>query len=575
MTGLIILRQGGRELRFAAPARVVTAWRPEQVVPALEAIESAVLRQRHHAAGFISYEAAAAFGLAVHPPLEGLPLLWFGLYDHPETVERSAVPEPPASAGYSVGPWRPTVDRDAYAAAVGRVKGYLARGHSYQVNYTFPLRAAFSGEPEALFAELAAARQGDAAFMDLGRFAICSASPELFFRLDGESLLAKPMKGTAKRGLTLARDEAQRAALVRSPKNRAENLMIVDMIRNDLGKVAQIGSVAAPHLFEVERYPTLLQMTSTVTARTQASIVEILASVFPCASITGAPKVRTMHIIRELEPQPRGVYTGAIGFIGPGRQAHFNVAIRTALIDRKLGAAIYGVGGGLVWDSEAVEEYDECLLKARVLTPQPPFQLLETLLWETQTGYFLLDAHLARLADTAAYFNAPLDLAAIKNHLRTLATDLRGPHKIRLLIQLNGVLTVEKTPLAAARPPPLRVGLAASPVDSQTVWLYHKTTRRAVYEVARASRPDCDDALLWNERGELTEASLANVALDLDGRWYTPPVASGLLAGVFRGRLLADGQIRERVLTRADLRAARRIALMNAVRKWQPAVLVD
>jgi len=292
-----------------------------------------------------------------------------------------------------------------------------------------------------------------------------------------------------------------------------------------------------------------------------------------------------MHIIRELEPQPRGVYTGAIGFIGPGRQAHFNVAIRTALIDRKLGAAIYGVGGGLVWDSEAVEEYDECLLKARVLTPQPPFQLLETLLWETQTGYFLLDAHLARLADTAAYFNAPLDLAAIKNHLRTLATDLRGPHKIRLLIQLNGVLTVEKTPLAAARPPPvektplaaarpppLRVGLAASPVDSQTVWLYHKTTRRAVYEVARASRPDCDDALLWK-----TEASLANVALDLDGRWYTPPVASGLLAGVFRGRLLADGQIRvrERVLTRADLRAARRIALMNAVRKWQPAVLVD
>ncbi|MBL8251877.1 MAG: aminodeoxychorismate synthase component I [Candidatus Competibacter sp.] len=573
MTGQIILRQGGRELRFAAPARVAVAWRPEQVVPALEAIESAVLRQGHYAAGFISYEAAAAFGLAVHPPLEGLPLLWFGLYERPDTVERSAAPEPP-SAGYSVGSWRPAIDRDAYAAAVSRVKDYLARGHSYQVNYTFPLRATFSGEPEALFAELAAARQGDAAFIDLGRFAICSASPELFFRLDGESLLAKPMKGTAKRGLTLAQDEAQRAALARSPKNRAENLMIVDMLRNDLGRVARIGSVAVPHLFEVERYPTLLQMTSTVTARTRASVVEILASLFPCASITGAPKARTTHIIRELEPQPRGVYTGAIGFIGPDRQARFNVAIRTALIDRERETAIYGVGGGLVWDSKPAEEYDECLLKARVLIPQPPFELLETLLWEPETGYFLLEAHLARLADTAVYFGAPLDRTAIENRLRTSATGLRGPHKIRLLVQLNGVFTVEITPLAASAPPPLRVALAAAPVDSRTPWLYHKTTRRAVYEAARASRPDCDDALLWNERGELTEASLANIALDLGGRWYTPPVASGLLAGVFRSHLLASGRLRERVLTRADLRAARGIALLNSVRKWQPAAWV-
>lgn len=573
------IREGGHWLRFAAPIRIVAAMQPDEVVPALQAIEAAVDRHRYFAVGFIAYEAAAAYGLAVHAPLPDLPLLWFGLYENAETRNNRAFESArsPSPDSYSVGRWQPAVDQADYEMIVGRVKDYLARGHTYQINYTFPLHAAFDGEPLAFFADLATAQPTEyAAFIDTGRFAVCSISPELFFRLDGEQLSAKPMKGTAARGRTLAEDEARIAELRRSEKNRAENLMIVDMLRNDLGRVARVGSVTVPRLFEVERYPTLLQMTSTVAARTRASVAEILASLFPCASITGAPKVRSMEIIRELEPQPRGVYTGAIGFIGPERHARFNVAIRTALIDRKRRQVTYGVGGGLVWDSDADGEYQECLLKTRVLTERrPAFQLLESLLWEPDSGYFLLAAHLARLADTAVYFNVPLDRPAIEARLTEQASTLSEASKIRLLVEMDGAFTVEATPLAqAALSQPVRVGLAKMPVDSGTIWLYHKTTRRELYDAARASRPDCDEVILWNERGELTEASTANVVLDVDGEWVTPPVTSGLLAGTFRNWLLATGQIQERILTPVDLRTARRVALINSVRKWRQAVLV-
>lgn len=580
MPDVVFIQTASSGLRFASPVRIVTATRPDEVISALRSIETAVDQHRQYAAGFISYEAAAAFGLAVQVPLPDLPLLWFGLYDNVEVIEgwMAGSTDLSPSAAYAVGEWQPALDRDTYAAVVRRIRDYLASGHSYQVNYTFPLHASFDGEPWALFGDLAAAQQGEyAAFIDAGRFALCSASPELFFRLDGERLTVKPMKGTAARGRTLAEDEACIARLRQSEKDRAENLMIVDMMRNDLGRVARVGSVAVPRLFEVERYPTLLQMTSTVTARTPASVTEILANLFPCASVTGAPKVRTMQIIRELEPQPRGVYTGAVGWIGPGRRAWFNVAIRTVLIDRARRQAVYGVGSGLVWDSDAGDEYEECLLKARVLTARrPSFQLLESLLWEPDEGYFLLEAHLARLADTAVYFNTPLDRAAIETRLTELASTLSEASKIRLLVKLDGAFAVEAAPLARGTLlQPLRVGLAKAPVDSSTIWLYHKTTRRELYDAARTSRPDCDEVILWNERGELTEASTANVALDLGGQWVTPPVTSGLLAGTFRNRLLALGQIRERVLTPADLRTARRIALINSVRRWQAAILVS
>ncbi|MDG4553334.1 MAG: aminodeoxychorismate synthase component I [Candidatus Competibacter sp.] len=580
MVGDAFIQDGRRGLRFAAPAQIVVAMRPDEIVPALQAVETAVDRQGLTAAGFIAYEAAAAYGLAVHAPLPDLPLLWFGLYERVAILDDwvAELADPPSSASYTVGSWQPAFDRATHATVVRRIKDYLARGHSYQVNHTFPLQAAFAGDPWPFFVDLATAQQGEhAAYIDTGRFAVCSASPELFFQLDGERLTTRPMKGTAARGRTLAEDEARMSDLGQSVKNRAENLMIVDMLRNDLGRVAETGSVAVPRLFAVERYPTLLQMTSTVTARTRASVAEVLASLFPCASITGAPKVRTMQIVRELEPQPRGVYTGAIGWIGPERRACFNVAIRTALVDRDLGRASYGVGGGVVWDSDASDEYSECLLKAGVLTArQPRFQLLESLLWEPGDGYFLLEAHLARLADTAVYFNIPLDRSVIKARLRELATPLNAASKIRLLLDRNGAFTMEVVSLTQeTSPPPVRIGLAQAPVDSHVIWLYHKTTRREIYDAARASRPDCDEVILWNERGELTEASTANLVLDLDGERLTPPVTSGLLAGTFRGWLLAAGHIREQVLAPADLRAARCVYLINSVRKWRATVFVS
>jgi para-aminobenzoate synthetase/4-amino-4-deoxychorismate lyase len=318
-----ILLQHGRSFRkFQKPVRVVTAVSPQDVFSALVEVETAVHAENLYAAGFIAYEAAAAFGLAVHEPVDGLPLLWFGLFEAIEEIRdwRLEIEQSPISNLQSptVGDWQPAINRAAYDAAIQQIKDHIAAGDTYQVNYTFPQHARFAGEPLAYFAELVAAQRANyAAYLDIGRFAICSASPELFFTLDGTQLSSKPMKGTAVRGLTLAQDKANIAWLAHSEKNRAENVMIVDMIRNDMGRVAEVGSVSVPKLFEVERYPTLLQMTSTVQAQTRAPLSQIVANMFPCASITGAPKVRTMQIIKELEPQPRGVYTGSIGFPGP------------------------------------------------------------------------------------------------------------------------------------------------------------------------------------------------------------------------------------------------------------------
>ena len=570
----VVLQAGGEWRRFADPVRVVVAEAVADVVPALREIERAVEEEGLYAAGYLAYEAGAAYGLLTHAsPTDAPPLLWFGLFRHYQTTA------PPASGdAYHFGDWRPSLDFDAYHQAIARIKDAIAAGDTYQANYTFPLRTTFAGDPWALFADLAAAQRADyCAYVDLGRFVVCSASPELFFRLDGQTLTARPMKGTAPRGLTTADDRRQIDWLHHSEKNRAENVMIVDMIRNDFGRVARAGSVAVPALFTVERYPTLLQMTSTVTAETDAPLGDILAATFPCASITGAPKVRTMQIINDLEPEPRGVYTGAIGFIAPNRRAQFNVAIRTVVVDRRRGEAVYGVGSGVVWDSDTAAEYDECLLKARVLGVRretDDFRLLESLRWTPETGYFLLARHLQRLADSAEYFNIPLDASRIEQLLVDLARRMTEPAKVRLLLDLAGQATLNSRPLIeGARPEPIRVGLARLPVSSADVRLYHKTTRRALYDAARASRPDCDDVILWNERGELTESSVANLVLEIGGRCYTPPVTSGLLAGTFRAQLLEDGEIEERVLAVDDLSRATRLWLINSVRGRQTAIV--
>jgi para-aminobenzoate synthetase/4-amino-4-deoxychorismate lyase len=436
------------------------------------------------------------------------------------------------------------------------------------------MRGEFSGDPRALFADLVDAQRGrHCAFIRIGDWAICSASPELFFELDGPYIRARPMKGTLRRGLTTSDDERQREELRGSAKQRAENVMIVDMVRNDLGRIADVGSVEVPELFSVERYPNVWQMTSLVSARSIASLEDIVAAMHPSASVTGAPKVRTMAILSELEAEPRGVYTGAIGHVPPDGNAHFNVAIRTAVVDVSRAQVEFGIGSGIVWDSDASAEYDECLLKGSVITDMPVrFELLETLRWDPERGFFLLQRHLDRLRDSAGYFDFPFDEEAVRKALDGGISEGAGSRRVRLLLDRTGAITTEQHAHIQQRAP-VKVALAAHAVARDAVWLYHKTTHRAIYENARARSRDCDEVILWNAAGQVTEATTANVVIEIDGAKVTPPVECGLLAGVFRAELLARGEIQERVVMLDDLRSATRIWLVNSVQEWREAIL--
>jgi para-aminobenzoate synthetase/4-amino-4-deoxychorismate lyase len=580
MTVPIIL-QDGIDGAFYHYAKILRVWQsrdPAAILPLLTEINAAVQSGAGHAVGFLTYEAAAAFDPAfvTHPPDPTLPLLWFALCEPPHSL-----PLPAPTGSHTPGEWLPDETEATFVRQIAAIHAAIAAGQSYQVNHTYRLRAPFRGDPYALFYQMALAQRGRfAAWIDGGEWAICSASPELFFRLENGVVTAQPMKGTAPRGLTLADDRAQMAALHTSEKNRAENVMIVDMIRNDLGRIALPGGVQVPALFEVTRYPTLHQMTSTVTARlsadTATDLPAIFRALFPCASITGAPKVRTMQLIRALESSPRGLYTGAIGTIAPGGQAQFSVAIRTAVIDRQRGTATYGVGSGIVQDSDAHDEYRETRLKAQVLsrTVVPTFGLLAALLWEPGRGWFLAERQRARLRDSAEYFDFPFDESAWEERLATLTPALTGPTKVRITLNRDGRFNATTTPVHPD-PTPVRLWLPPGPVDPDSRWLFHKTTRREVYEegTAGALAAGCDEPLLWNPDGHITESSTANVVLWRDGRWVTPPVSAGLLPGVYRAALLDVGLLHEEAISVAEARHASCLWLINSVRRWRPAFL--
>jgi para-aminobenzoate synthetase / 4-amino-4-deoxychorismate lyase len=573
-------------LRFERPLHWVEVSDRDLIEATIADLDDWVARG-YYVAGWLGYEAAGAFDAALQTHSVGadaLPLLGFGIFEAP-TIVPTADLNLITELALELGPWSPTLTQAEFVAAIARIKAYIAAGDTFQVNYTFRLRSAFSGEAWALFSALMQAQPGNySAFFEDDRFAICSASPELFFRQDGEVLTAKPMKGTIGRGRLLVDDELRALELRRSVKNQAENLMIVDMIRNDLGRVAEIGSVQVPILFETERYPTLWQMTSTVTARTQARMPEILRSLFPCASITGAPKASTMGIIRELESEPRQLYTGAIGYWGPG-EALFNVAIRTVLVDKLKGVAEYGVGSGIVWDSDAVAEYEECCLKAEILRRgRSAFSLFETLLWTKAEGYFLLGLHLERLADSARYFDVPIAIDRIEEQLKTTAFEFKElAYRVRLVVDSLGRVTVEVYPwellpvkpfleLAFADSVPVRLRFAVEAVESSNPFLYHKTTNRSVYD--RAKLPDCDDVILWNERGEVTETTIANIVVRVGEKWVTPAVDCGLLPGTLRRSLLEAGVIEEGVVSCGELGAIGRCLVINSLRKWRWAIVV-
>jgi para-aminobenzoate synthetase / 4-amino-4-deoxychorismate lyase len=574
----------GTALRCPAPDRILVAEHPGEVVSVLAEVERATDAGRW-AFGYVAYEAAAGLDphLAVHrsTPM-AMPLAWFGICDEP-------VPVPPLQAADTARPtdvrapgtarWHPTWTAAEHGDGVARIRERIAAGDTFQCNLTVRMAGRVAGDPFDLYRDLALGQRGAYnAYLDLGRFVVASASPELFFERRGDEVLLRPMKGTARRGRH--RDEDRRVAgeLRSSPKERAENVMIVDLMRNDIARVAEIGSVDVPALFTVERYETVLQLTSDVTARLRpgTGLVDLFRALFPCGSVTGAPKASSMKIIRSLERDPRGVYCGAIGLVGPPDapvRARFSVAIRTVVVDTSSGEAVYGSGGGITWGSEASAEHAEVLAKAAVLAARPrEFELLETMRHDPQRGLRNRDRHLQRLAASAEHLGFRFDVPTAR---RVLDARLAGgpAARVRLRLRRDGTLAVDVEPLPAPSPGPVLLAVDDDPVDPRETWLYHKTSMREPYDRRRERRPDADDVIMVNTRGELTEVTRATLALKIDGRWWTPPLESGCLPGVERARLLEVGRLQERVLHVADLGQAEGVAVLSSLRGWRAAEL--
>jgi para-aminobenzoate synthetase / 4-amino-4-deoxychorismate lyase len=559
--------------RFGGYEKTVVASCSCEVTEVLKQVELAAANGLY-AAGFVCYEAASALNpdFPSAPPAEGLPLAWFALFRERHSVD--------AGTGLAVSAadvaLKPQKSLEEYTGEIEKIRNYIADGDCYQVNHTFPLQGAFQGDLQKLYSRIGTAQRAPfCAFLDTGRFTILSASPELFFSLKDGIITTRPMKGTARRGRWAEEDLAAIAQLRSSPKERAENLMIVDLLRNDLGIVAETGSVTVDSLFEVETYPTVHQMTSAVSARLAPGngLTDIFQALFPCGSVTGAPKRRSMEIIAGLENSPRGVYCGAIGCVAPGGRALFSVAIRTLVFNADENSLTMGVGSGVTWDSDASSEYAECLSKGAFVNQQNnSFRLIEALKLENGV-YTLLNRHMARLAASAGYFNFLCDESKVRQELSQYASYTPGTHKVRLLLASDGGVDISSEPLMD-NSSALRVAVSCITVDSHDSMRYHKTTCRDLLDTARSSDFDCDEVLLLNEHGQLTEGSYHTLVVKLSGQLLTPPLSCGLLPGVLREELLEQGKLCERTLYPADLERAEELWLINSVRGWRPAILV-
>lgn len=597
----------------------------------------AALDQGSHAAGYLQYECGYHFephtNTPAFQPATPAPLAWFGIYAAPLTFnhatgEFSHTPPTPRNATYptpqAFTAIQPSLNIKAttYTEKVVAIQELITAGDTYQVNFTDRITLHTPLPPAEAFATLIRQQPVSyAAFLNLGEHHILSLSPELFFTLVGDKITTRPMKGTMPRGFDLAEDALAAITLHNDEKNRSEHVMIVDLLRNDLGRICTPGSVHVPDLFTTERYETLHQMTSTVTGAlaSQLSYYDIFRALFPSGSITGAPKIRTMQIIRDLEANPRGIYTGAIGHITPAQPilehqkknapreasntarsaarpasgrigtplalekpstATFNVAIRTLIL--KNNEATMGVGGGIVADSEPAAEYAECLLKTAFLTRPPnDFQLIETILYDPPLSaqpFYLLDLHLDRLAASAAYFNFPCDRDAIQQQLDALTSTLtEAPrYRIRLLLHSDGTVTLTPT-LFSPAPPTGRIRIATQRTLSTDLFLRHKTTRRTLYDHAyqQAITAGFDEVLFLNERDELTEGAISNLFLSVGDALLTPPLASGVLPGIYRRHLLeTNPNAQEKVLTLEDLHTADAIYTCNSVRGLSEVQLI-
>lgn len=580
---------------FLDPVLILQIYKVKEVQGLLDSIEDYV-GQGYYVAGYFGYECGYYIEkLGIDQDYEyDKPLAWFGVYRTPVIFDRlkseAALPifaqKPEKENHFELGEIEFNLTEADYSGKIAKVKEYIEAGDAYQINFTGRYKFKFKGSPLALYRALKQKQPvAYGAYIQAAGQHILSFSPELFFRLDGQEIITRPMKGTIARGLTSVEDAQQAQWLQHDAKNRAENVMIVDLLRNDIGQVCEVGSVKVTELFTVEKYATLFQMTSAVrgTLRPATTYCELFNSLFPCGSVTGAPKIRAMQIIRELETLPRGVYTGSIGYFAPDNalthsRAVFNVAIRTVVLNGSAGEM--GIGSGIVYDSVAAEEYKECALKAQFLTaPVLDFSLLEAILWDR--GYQRLDKHLERLAQAAGYFGYYYNEAYVKGLLVEQENNFKAgcKYKVRLQLAQAGDVTCEaarlENPKAAV---PLFISISAEPIDSRNRFVYYKTTNRASYERAsyRAAQEGFADIIFLNERGEVTEGATNNIFIQKNGQFFTPPRSCGLLDGIYRQHVLEENpSAREKVLSVADLREADAIFISNDVRGWRKVILKE
>ena len=567
----------GVGFEFVDAQQVFAARELGEVTGVLRAAEAAALAGSW-VVGFVTYEAASAFDDAF-PTTSGsgvLPLAWFTAFARRDEVELVQ----PAACGPFVADVQRAGGGEWYQAGVEQVRRLIEAGDVYQVNLTDRVRCRLTADPFDLYRSMVATQGGAFnAFIDLGEAVVISASPELFLEVDGDTVVTRPMKGTRRRHGRPECDHELATELLASQKDLAENVMIVDLLRNDLTRVSSPGGVSVPELFNVERYDTVWQLTSTVAARLrpEVGLVDVFRATFPCGSITGAPKVSAMRSIERLEQSPRGLYCGAIGMISPSTDGQrsssiWSVAIRTAVVDTASGVLEYGAGGGITYDSVPADEDDELESKTDVLRrARTAFELFETLRLDAH-GVHRLAPHLRRLATSAAYFGFPYDTAKIASQVVALPTP-HTPHRLRIVLERNGHHRVETHPLDEL-PAQVRLAVSAVRVSSSDPFLCHKTTRRAVYERARAAHPEADDVLLINERDEVVETTIANLLYRLDNRWYTPPLTSGGLPGIGRQALVADHTVNERVLPLDELPECAEFAVVNSLRGRRPAEIL-
>ena len=565
---------------FENPSRVFVARRADEVSRVLAEADEA-RRGGGSLAGFIAYEA----GLALEPRLAPLadartgaagPLVWLGLFDQPTVIPAADVPAWLAERGgaaASLGPLTPQLSPGGYAEAFAALQEAIRAGDIYQANLTFPLAGSFRGDPLALYVALREqAQAGYGGVVFDGQHWLLSLSPELFVSLKGGEAKAKPMKGTRARGQSAEEDAALAEELANSVKDKAENLMIVDLMRNDLSRVAEPGSVRVEAPFAVESYPTVHQMVTTVRARLLPghAAMDLVRALFPCGSITGAPKIRAMELIGTLERDARGAYCGAIGRISADGGAAFNVAIRTLRLaesENAHGTAVLGVGAAIVADSEVLPEWRESLVKAGFASRAAPgFDLVETMRFDPEEGVALLELHLERIKASAAELGFAFDRHVARNRIQALCFDLDFPARLRLLASHRGEIALEAAPLPAALGEPATCIALPLPVDPGDWRLRHKTTDRHFYDAAgEAARAEgAAEALFVRDDGRVTEGSFTNLFAERDGVLLTPPAALGLLPGVLRRSLLDDGRAREAELTLDDL--AEGFLIGNALR---------